>query len=101
MTQEQIYKICKVNTLSVFMMTHKLIKKLRTAQGNSAIINMGSYSGYQYFPNIVLYGATKAAIIHFTETMTREVICYKRRNVHVLGMTPLMVDTEMLKKSVP
>jgi NAD(P)-dependent dehydrogenase (short-subunit alcohol dehydrogenase family) len=61
--------------------------------GSGAIINMASIGGHQAFPNIVGYGASKAAVIHMTKSAAQE---YGKLRINVVA--PGAIDTPMLDR---
>lgn len=63
------------------------------AAGGGAIINMASIGGYRAFPNIVGYGASKAAVIHMTKAAAQE---YGALRVNAI--LPGAISTAMLDR---
>jgi NAD(P)-dependent dehydrogenase (short-subunit alcohol dehydrogenase family) len=61
--------------------------------GGGAIVNMASIGGYRAFPNIVGYGASKAAVIHMTKAAAQEY-----GNLRVNAVLPGAIDTAMLDR---
>jgi NAD(P)-dependent dehydrogenase (short-subunit alcohol dehydrogenase family) len=57
------------------------------------IINVGSGAGMKAFPYSSAYGASKAALIHFTETLHLEV---ESRGLSVFAIRPGAVRTSMM-----
>jgi NAD(P)-dependent dehydrogenase (short-subunit alcohol dehydrogenase family) len=60
---------------------------------SGAIINMASIGGHRAFPNIVGYGASKAAVIHMTKSAAQE---YGKLRINVVA--PGAIDTAMLDR---
>ncbi|MBE9108158.1 glucose 1-dehydrogenase [Nodosilinea sp. LEGE 07298] len=61
--------------------------------GGGAIVNMASIGGYRAFPNIVGYGASKAAVIHMTKAAAQEY-----GNLRINAVLPGAIDTAMLDR---
>lgn len=62
--------------------------------GSGAIINMASIGGQRAFPNIVGYGASKAAVIHMTKMAAQEY----GKTIRVNAVLPGAIDTAMLDR---
>jgi len=62
--------------------------------GSGAIINMASIGGQRAFPNIVGYGASKAAVIHMTKMAAQEY----GQTLRVNAILPGAIDTAMLDR---
>jgi NAD(P)-dependent dehydrogenase (short-subunit alcohol dehydrogenase family) len=63
-------------------------------QAKGAMINMASIGGRHAFPNIVAYGATKAAVIHMTRAAAQEY----GRDVRINALAPGAIETPMLER---
>ncbi|MGJ5673237.1 MAG: SDR family NAD(P)-dependent oxidoreductase [Nostochopsis sp.] len=61
---------------------------------NGSIINMASIGGHHAFPNIVGYGASKAAVIHMTKMAAQE---YGKK-IRINAVSPGAIDTPMLDR---
>jgi uncharacterized protein len=61
------------------------------ARGKGHIVNLGSLAGRFATPGNAIYGATKHAVVAFSEAMNYET---EGRNVHVTSVNPGFVDTE-------
>ena len=59
------------------------------------IINMGSISGEKAAPKMAVYGASKAAIIHFTKSVALE---YASDGIRALCICPGTVETTLMDK---
>jgi NAD(P)-dependent dehydrogenase (short-subunit alcohol dehydrogenase family) len=64
------------------------------ARSKGAIINMASIGGRHAFPNIVAYGASKAAVIHMTRAAAQEY----GRDVRINAIAPGPIETPMLER---
>jgi NAD(P)-dependent dehydrogenase (short-subunit alcohol dehydrogenase family) len=62
--------------------------------GSGAIINMASIGGHRAFPNIIGYGASKAAIIHMTKSAAQEY----GKTIRINAVLPGAIDTAMLDR---
>ena len=63
-------------------------------RSKGAMINMASIGGRHAFPNIVAYGASKAAVIHMTRTAAQEY----GRNVRINAIAPGAIESPMLER---
>lgn len=63
-------------------------------RSKGAMINMASIGGRHAFPNIVAYGASKAAVIHMTRAAAQEY----GRNVRINAIAPGAIETPMLER---
>lgn len=63
-------------------------------QSRGAIINTASIGGRHAFPNIVGYGASKAAVIHMTRAAAHEY----GPNVRVNAIAPGPIETAMMER---
>lgn len=59
-----------------------------------AIINMASIGGQRAFPNIIGYGASKAAVIHMTKMAAQEY----GKTIRINAVLPGAIDTAMLDR---
>ncbi|MBD2019155.1 glucose 1-dehydrogenase [Leptolyngbya sp. FACHB-36] len=84
--------LMNTNARGVFLgMKYEIPHMLKAGQG--AIINMASIGGYRAFPNIIGYGASKAAVIHMTKMAAQE---YGKLRVN--AVLPGAIDTAMLDR---
>jgi len=80
------------NLRGVFLaMKHEIPHLVRT---KGAIVNMASIGGRHAFPNIVAYGASKAAVIHMTRAAAQEY----GRDVRINAVAPGAIETAMLER---
>lgn len=80
------------NLRGVFVAMKYELPHLARAKG--AMINMASIGGRHAFPNIVAYGATKAAVIHMTRAAAQEY----GRDVRINALAPGAIETPMLER---
>ena len=64
------------------------------ARANGAMINMASIGGRHAFPNILAYGASKAAVIHMTRAAAQEY----GRDVRINAIAPGPIESPMLER---
>jgi enoyl-[acyl-carrier-protein] reductase (NADH) len=62
--------------------------------GGGAIINMTSIGGQRAFPNIIGYGASKAAVIHMTKSAAQEY----GKTIRINAVAPGPINTAMLDR---
>lgn len=95
-----------LNIAAVVDLTHALLPPM-LARGTGAIVNIASLAGFQPTPYMAVYGATKAFVLSFSESLWAE---YRRKGIDVLAVCPGPVDTpffeatgqgEALRKTVP
>lgn len=63
-------------------------------RSKGAMINMASIGGRHAFPNIVAYGASKAAVIHMTRAAAQEY----GRDVRINAIAPGPIESPMLER---
>lgn len=63
-------------------------------RSRGAMINMASIGGRHAFPNIVAYGASKAAVIHMTRAAAQEY----GRHVRINAIAPGPIESPMLER---
>ncbi|KGM30363.1 SDR family NAD(P)-dependent oxidoreductase, partial [Inquilinus limosus] len=80
------------NLRGVFVAMKYELPHLVRARG--AMINTASIGGRHAFPNIVAYGATKAAVIHMTRAAAQEY----GRDVRISAIAPGPIETPMLER---
>jgi NAD(P)-dependent dehydrogenase (short-subunit alcohol dehydrogenase family) len=59
-----------------------------------SIINMASIGGHRAFPNIIGYGASKAAVIHMTKSAAQEY----GKTIRINAIAPGAIETPMLDR---
>jgi NAD(P)-dependent dehydrogenase (short-subunit alcohol dehydrogenase family) len=86
--------LMNTNARGVFLgMKYEIPQLLKT--GGEAIVNMASIGGHRAFPNIVGYGASKAAVIHMSTIAAQE---YTGKNIRVNAIAPGLIDTAMVDR---
>jgi len=91
MTPEAIRQTLEVNLLGVMNGAAAVVPGL-LAQGKGAIAIVGSVAGYGGLPKAIAYGASKAALINFTETLYLDLA---PRGVSVFLVSPGFVATPL------
>jgi NAD(P)-dependent dehydrogenase (short-subunit alcohol dehydrogenase family) len=85
--------LMNTNARGVFLgMKYEIPYMLKANSG--AIINMASIGGQRAFPNIVGYGASKAAVIHMTKMAAQEY----GKTIRINAVLPGAIDTAMLDR---
>jgi len=80
------------NLRGVFLSMKYELPHLVRAKG--AMINMASIGGRHAFPNILAYGASKAAVIHMTRAAAQEY----GRDVRINAIAPGPIESPMLER---
>ncbi len=89
MNEEDWDKIISLNLKSVFLCS-KIIGKIMIKQNGGKIINIASAGGIRAVPGSSPYGAAKAGVMHFTQTLAVELA---RFHIRVNAIAPGSVDT--------
>lgn len=71
LTLPQIERVFRVNWYGVLYMTHAFLPRLRE-RGEASLVNVSSMGGFCPVPGQGIYGATKAAVKLFSESLTLE-----------------------------
>ncbi len=84
----------RINLEHVFTVTHAALPALR-ASGAGSIVNVASVEGLRGYPPDPVYGAYKAAVVHFTKCLALELAPEVRVNAIAPDLTQsLQVDYE-------
>jgi NAD(P)-dependent dehydrogenase (short-subunit alcohol dehydrogenase family) len=97
MTLEQWNKIIDLNLKSAFLCC-KHVLPIMMQQNAGRIINIGSKGGLQGGEGISAYGASKAGLINFTQSLAAE---GKRYNIIANAVIPGMIDTLANRQAIP
>lgn len=84
-------KVFHRNVKSMFLCC-QAVGRIMRSQGGGCIINMASVDGRHPTPGLALYGAAKAAVVSFTQTLAVE---WARYNIRVNALAPGLVETDM------
>jgi 3-oxoacyl-[acyl-carrier protein] reductase len=93
MPNSQIEALLRLNNLSPIVLTKYVVRGMM-ADGRGRIVNLSSIIASTGFNALSVYGATKAAMIGFTKSLSREV---GRLGVTVNAIAPGFIDTEMTR----
>ncbi|MDX2274294.1 MAG: SDR family NAD(P)-dependent oxidoreductase [Hyphomonadaceae bacterium] len=72
LTDEEIAQIYAINLGHVFLVTKAFIPLLKQNGPGGAIVSVSSIEGFRGIPNCAVYGACKAAITGFTQSLALE-----------------------------
>jgi NAD(P)-dependent dehydrogenase (short-subunit alcohol dehydrogenase family) len=97
MSLEQWNKIIDLNLKSAFLCC-KHVLPLMMQQNAGRIINIGSKGGLQGGEGISVYGASKAGLINFTQSLAAE---GKRYNITANAVIPGIIDTPANRQAMP
>jgi short-subunit dehydrogenase len=87
---DRIEEHVRLNVLGVLFATRVFLPGM-LARGKGHVVNIGSLAGRFATPGNAIYGATKHAVVAFSEAMNYET---EGRNVHVTAVNPGFVETE-------
>ena len=79
----------QMNLLHVLSVTHAFLPSM-TARGSGSIINVSSVEGLRGYPANPVYGAYKAAVVHFTQCLAVQI---GRHGVRVNGIGPDVTES--------
>jgi len=82
-------KIFEVNVRGPFVLCKAAAEQM-LARGGGAIVNVASVAGLRPMPGLGLYGISKAALIHLTRTLARELA----PTIRVNAVAPGLVNTD-------
>jgi NAD(P)-dependent dehydrogenase (short-subunit alcohol dehydrogenase family) len=97
MSLEQWNKMIDLNLKSAFLCC-KHVLQLMMQQNAGRIINIGSKGGLQGGEGISAYGASKAGLINFTQSLAAE---GKRYNITANAVIPGIIDTPANRQAMP
>jgi len=87
----QIEALIRLNTLSPIVLTKHVVRGMM-AKGEGRVVNMTSIIASTGYSALSVYGATKASMVGFTKSLSREV---GRLGVTVNAIAPGFLDTEL------
>jgi 3-oxoacyl-[acyl-carrier protein] reductase len=93
MPNSQIEALLRLNNLSPIVLTKYVVRGMM-AEGRGRIVNLSSIIASTGYNALSVYGATKAAMIGFTKSLSREV---GRLGITVNAIAPGFIDTEMTR----
>lgn len=97
MSDEHWATIMDTNAGGVFRAVRAEVPYMLRNPDGATIINMASVSGHAAFPGMSGYAASKHAVIGFTKVVAAELA---ERNIRVVSVSPLAVDTPMIRASM-
>jgi 3-oxoacyl-[acyl-carrier protein] reductase len=75
----------ELNVMTVVQVTQALLPSLEATSGDRVIINLSSTLARVADPDLIAYGASKAALEHFTRTLALDLA---PRRIRVVGVAP-------------
>jgi 3-oxoacyl-[acyl-carrier protein] reductase len=91
MPNPKIEQLIRVNTLAPIVLT-KFVVRSMMSEGGGRIVNITSIIGFTGYSGLSVYGATKASMIGFTRSLSREV---GRLGINVNAVAPGFLETDM------
>jgi 3-oxoacyl-[acyl-carrier protein] reductase len=91
MPDPDIEALIRLNTLSPILMTKYVVRGMMEKK-RGRVINMASIIASTGYNALSVYGATKASLVGFTKSLSREV---GRLGITVNAIAPGFIDTEM------
>jgi len=93
MPNADIEALLRLNTLAPIVLTKYVVRGMM-AEGRGRIVNLSSIIASTGYNALSVYGATKAAMVGFTKSLSREV---GRLGITVNAIAPGFIDTEMTR----
>lgn len=97
-TLDQWEEVFRVNTRGTFLTTRAGVPHLRRASEGRRIINIGSVIPGLGAPGLLHYSASKAAVVGFTHSLSRELA---EDGINVNCLVPSQVATETVQELFP
>jgi len=91
MPNEQIERVLRLNVHAPILLTKYVVRGMMS-EGRGRVINLSSIIASTGYNALSVYGATKAAMVGFTKSLSREV---GRLGITVNAIAPGFIDTEM------
>ncbi len=91
MRDQDIEKLIRLNTLAPIVLT-KYVARAMMAERTGRIVNIASIVALTGYSGLSVYSATKASLIGFTRSLSREV---GPQGITVNAIAPGFIDTEM------
>jgi NAD(P)-dependent dehydrogenase (short-subunit alcohol dehydrogenase family) len=96
-TPEAFAKSFDVNVRGPLFLFQACLPHLLASE-HASVVNVISAGAFLNTPGVSMYGAGKAALLHFTRSMAAE---YASRGIRVNALAPGPVDTDMVRKLGP
>lgn len=93
-SMKKIKEVFDINLFAMMELT-QLVVRYMVHQKSGSIINMGSIAGLDLKEGNCAYGISKAAVMAFTKTLSKEVAPF---NIRVNALAPGLADTDMAKQ---
>ncbi|MFB2550446.1 L-iditol 2-dehydrogenase [Ensifer soli] len=94
-TEEMYRRQFDINVGGLIFVTKAVVAKMRLHGEGGSVINLSSQAGRRGEANIVLYCATKAAVISITQSLALELV---KEGIRVNAIAPGVVDTPMWER---
>jgi 3-oxoacyl-[acyl-carrier protein] reductase len=92
MHNSQIEMLTRVNVTAPIVLTKYVVRNMMSAGAGGRIVNISSIIASTGYNALSVYGATKAALVGFTKSLSREV---GRMGITVNAVAPGFIETEM------
>jgi len=93
--EEDFDKTMELNLKSIYFTVNKGVPYMKDG---GSIILLGSNAAHRAYPSFTLYGATKAAVIHFAKGFSNDLL---DRKIRVNVISPGTTDTPVFDKFIP
>jgi 3-oxoacyl-[acyl-carrier protein] reductase len=93
-TEDQWDTLYQVNLKQIFVVTHAMLPLMRKSGNGGSIINVSSIEAFRGIPGGVVYGAYKAGITGFTQSLAVEL---GPEGIRVNTIAPETTDTEQVQ----
>lgn len=97
MTRDEIHQMLSVNIGASIDVTMIILKEMLEKKSGH-IFFVGSTAGHAAFPNLAIYGASKAAISSFASSLRCDI---SGSNIRVTEIVPGRVETNIYNKALP
>jgi len=91
--EEDFDRIFNVNVRAIWLSACEMVPVLRQQGGGGSIINVASTGALRPRPGLVLYNASKAAVVNMTKSMAVE---FAADNIRINALCPVAGDTPLL-----
>lgn len=93
-TEEDWERLYQINLKHIFIVTHAMLPLIKKSGKGGSIINVSSIEGFRGIPNGVVYGAFKAGVTGFTQSLAVEL---GPEGIRVNTIAPETTDTEQVQ----
>jgi short-subunit dehydrogenase len=94
-TLESQLSMLQVNVMALTELTHRFLPGMR-ARGRGRILNLASTAAFQPGPNMAVYFASKAYVLHFSEALGHEL---RGTGITVTTLCPGPTETEFQERA--